>query len=115
MTDKDWDQAPAGALGLLLNGDAIHTRDDHGEPVVDDTFIVLFNAHQEPIDWALPEDWADKQGWEVVVQTAGTPAASGPAEAGQAGRSVATGKTTVAARSLLVLRLARTTTALTAT
>jgi len=66
--------------------------------VVDDTFYILFNAHHEPIDFALP---ADEFGtaWVPVIYTATeTDDATERHDAG--------GKVTVAARSVMVLRAA---------
>ena len=36
------------ALGVFLNGEELRGRDAAGEPVVDDSFLILFNAHHEP-------------------------------------------------------------------
>ena len=30
------------------------TRTPHGEPIVDDSFLLLFNAHSEPVEFTLP-------------------------------------------------------------
>ena len=45
MSDEDWQAGFAKSLGVFLNGDAIPTRDERGERVVDDSFYVMFNAH----------------------------------------------------------------------
>jgi len=55
MEDADWETGYARALGVLLNGRALPDPDELGRPVVDDTFLVLFNAHHGSSRWTLPE------------------------------------------------------------
>jgi glycogen operon protein len=55
MSEEDWDAGFAKSLGVFLNGQAIPTIDQRGEPMTGDSFLVLFNAHFEPIDFAIPE------------------------------------------------------------
>ncbi len=54
MTKNDWDQADAHALGSFLNGSELATRTQSGEQVEDESFIVLLNAHYEPVTFRLP-------------------------------------------------------------
>jgi glycogen operon protein len=68
MADEDWDAGFARSLGLYLNGEAIHTSDDHGQRVVDDSFLLLFNAHHEPIEWTVPKVCP---GLELILDTTG--------------------------------------------
>src|SRR5688572_30684141 len=42
MSQDDWDKGFAKSLGVFLNGDAIASVDDQGEPVSDDSFLILF-------------------------------------------------------------------------
>jgi isoamylase len=68
MTDGDWQEGHARTLGVFLNGKAISTPDHRGEPVTDDSFYILFNAHFEPLTFRLPTcPWGDR--WEKVVDT----------------------------------------------
>ena len=67
MTDDDWHSGFAQALGVFLNGDAIPTRDELGNPVVDDSFLVLFNASEAGIDWTVPPSLAGD--WHLTVDT----------------------------------------------
>jgi isoamylase len=68
MGDDDWDEGAARSVGIFLNGDAITDRDRRGQRVTDDSFLLLFNAHAEPVDWTLPKQWG--QWWELVTETA---------------------------------------------
>ena len=47
MTDADWAHEHARSMMVFLNGDAIPEPDRRGERVVDDSFLVAFNAHHE--------------------------------------------------------------------
>ena len=70
MSEEDWQAGFAKSLGVFLNGDAIPTRNRRGEHVVDDSFYVMFNAHQEQIDFVMPEaKWGER--WLIVLDTGG--------------------------------------------
>ena len=56
-------------LGLRLAGDQIGDVDDRGEPIVGDTFLILLNAHHEPITFRLPATKPEHV-WETVFDTA---------------------------------------------
>jgi len=47
MTQRDWDAQPH-VLGVFLNGDAITEPDPRGQPVRDDSFLLLFSADSQP-------------------------------------------------------------------
>jgi isoamylase len=70
MGDDDWDAGATRSVGIFLNGDAITDRDRRGQRVTDDSFLLLFNAHGDPVDWTLPKQWG--QWWELVAETAGS-------------------------------------------
>jgi glycogen operon protein len=69
MSDEDWDRGLVNSVGVFLNGEAITDRDRRGQRVTDDSFLVLFNAHDDPIDWSLPEQWGKR--WEAIFDTSG--------------------------------------------
>ena len=54
MTQADWARGDAFALGAFLNGAEIPTQTAEGEPIADESFIVLFNAWREPVTFVLP-------------------------------------------------------------
>jgi glycogen operon protein len=68
MTDEEWNHDFARCLGVYLAGDRLDETDARGHPVVDEDFIVLFNAHDGPISFTLPP--FDGFGWIVLVDTA---------------------------------------------
>jgi isoamylase len=54
MTQRDWLQPFAHVLGVFLNGQEIADRTQRGEPIEDDSFLLLFNAHYEDMTFTLP-------------------------------------------------------------
>ncbi len=54
MAQRDWARGDALTLGVFLNGEEIPSPDAHGEPVTDDSFLLLFNAWHEAIQFKLP-------------------------------------------------------------
>ena len=54
MTLADWRRGDAFALGAFLNGEEIPSLTPDGEPVADESFLVLFNAWREPVNFVLP-------------------------------------------------------------
>ncbi|MFG1911089.1 glycogen debranching protein GlgX [Kribbella sp. NPDC048928] len=86
MQNGDWQRDDARAMAVFLNGDAISEPDPRGEPVVDDSFMVLLNGNFEPVDFLLPpEEYGE--GWTVVVDTT-TSTGAGPEEPHPAGSTV---------------------------
>jgi isoamylase len=68
MSDEDWENPYAHCLGLRLAGDAIEEVDERGNRIVDYTFLLLLNAHHEPIPFVLPAH-RPKVRWELVLDT----------------------------------------------
>ena len=58
----------ARSLQVFLNGRGIATPDMRGVPVVDDSFLLLFNGHHDRLTFTLPPD-AFGARWEVVLDT----------------------------------------------
>ncbi len=68
MSEEDWESGFAKSVGVFLNGEAIPDPDPRGEKVTDDSFLLLFNAHYEPLPFTIPSrDWGDH--WVVVLDT----------------------------------------------
>lgn len=66
MEDGDW-EGGQHVIGMYLNGDGIAGKDERGQRIVDDHFLLYFNA-DGPTDVVLPADeYADA--WDVVVDT----------------------------------------------
>ncbi|WP_354639500.1 glycogen debranching protein GlgX [Kitasatospora camelliae] len=67
MTKRDWSTSYARSLTVFLNGNAISEPDRRGGKIVDDSFLLMFNAHSEPLEFTVPADHGDA--WVVVVDT----------------------------------------------
>jgi glycogen operon protein len=105
MDEEAWANGYAKSLMVFLNGRAIRETDSRGGAIRDDSFLVLFNAHYEPIDFVIPEASYGQQ-WFVEIDTAGGTAAeevSGAAGGVTPDLLVPGATVTVAARSILVL------------
>jgi len=70
MTDEDWGASFAKSVAVFLNGHGIPDRDARGQRVLDDSFVLCFNAHHEPIEFTLPPAEFGAE-WRIVVDTAG--------------------------------------------
>lgn len=81
MEPEDWDAGFGKAIGVFLNGEGIRERDRRGERIVDRHFIVLFNAHDDAVEFTIPIHEASPE-WEVLIDTAGKRADSEPIKPG---------------------------------
>jgi glycogen operon protein len=77
MTPKDWEHGEA-VLGMFLNGDAIMSKGPKGEPIDDDSFVVLFNGHFEDRRFTLPRANMGRR-WELELTTTVPDAETGSA------------------------------------
>jgi glycogen operon protein len=68
MTDEEWSLGWVRCLGVMLNGQTIGEVDEAGEPIMDDTFLILLNCHHEPIKFFVPKP-PDAEKWEIIVDT----------------------------------------------
>jgi isoamylase len=68
MNEEDWDAGFGRSIGVYLNGEGIPDRDIRGQRVTDDSFMLCFSAHDEAIEFTVPnEDYGSA--WEVVIDT----------------------------------------------
>lgn len=99
MGQSDWDFAFGKSLMVYFNGKAIQEPDARGQRIEDDSFIMMFNAYHEPIDFTLP-DTEFGPAWKLIVDTNVDTGYPDEAKTLRAGDSI-----TVEARSTLILRL----------
>lgn len=98
MTDDDWDFYFGKSLMAYLNGDAITEPDARGQAIKDDSFVMMFNAHSEEIEFTLPPKFFGNK-WQLIIDTTeptGYPLEDAVVEA--------LGKIVVQPRSTLVLK-----------
>jgi glycogen operon protein len=95
MENGDWEAPEARALGMYLNGHGIAGDDARGREVVDNHFLLYFNAAGDDVPLTLPpEEYA--AAWDIVIDTGEVRRRKGPIRAGV--------RSKVAGRSVLVLR-----------
>ncbi|MGA2880665.1 MAG: glycogen debranching protein GlgX [Bryobacteraceae bacterium] len=68
MSDEEWGLGWVRCLGMILNGETIGEVDESGEPIKDDTFLILLNCHHEAIKFFVPKPPGSEK-WEIVIDT----------------------------------------------
>ncbi len=96
MTQRDWRREDARSLGVFLNGAKLAETDPEGRELIDRSFLVIFNAHHEDVEFRLPSASYGRR-WSLCLSTAEPQLERGAWE-----RAPRDG-VTAAARSLLVL------------
>ncbi len=96
MSDEDWGASFAKSVAVFLNGQGIIGRDPRGRRVTDDSFLLCFNAHHEPLEFTLPSKEFGSS-WQVAVFT-------GPEETTPADEVPGGGTLTVEAYTAVVLQ-----------
>jgi isoamylase len=97
MTGADWADPSALSLAIYLDGADDPDLAEDGTPLLDDDFLVLFNAWWEPLDFEIPSTRAG-QTWHAEIDTYDPPAVA------TTQRRQAADKITVGPRSVTVLR-----------
>ncbi len=54
MSDEEWEHEHARCLGVHFSGAAVHEVDRKGRTLVDDDFLLLFNAHHDAVAFVVP-------------------------------------------------------------
>jgi glycogen operon protein len=68
MTEHQWNDGFAKAIAILLNGLEIAEPGERGERIMDDSFLLFFNAHYEMLEFTIPEGLQPRH-WQVIVDT----------------------------------------------
>lgn len=99
MTHEDWGESIHKCVAVFLNGEAISAPNARGERVVDDSFLLCFNAGEDAVDFVTPNSDYAKE-WTVVLDT------NEPTGRKEGVEQVVTAeeKVSLPSRSLLVLR-----------
>ena len=67
ISEEEWAHPFVRCLGMLLSGDTMDVFNFEGEPIRDDTFLLLINAHYEPIPFVLPGQ--EHIEWQLILDT----------------------------------------------
>jgi isoamylase len=97
MAQRNWQSGDWLTLGVFLNGAEIPTVSSTGSSVVDDTFVILFNASGEGVEFRLPAVTYGRR-WSHELSTADPSLPAGHA------LHAARAALPVESRSLIVLR-----------
>ncbi len=68
MDMDDWQNTHASSMMVYLNGKDIPESDWYGNQMIDNDFILIFNAHYEPIMFTLPDEKYGSK-WQLMVDT----------------------------------------------
>ena len=69
MNEKHWGEWFAKSLAIFINGDTIPNPNARGEPITDNSFYLIFNAHYEALEFTLPaKRWGEH--WRMLLDTA---------------------------------------------
>lgn len=68
MPEENWNHDYAKSLAVFLNGKGIRHVNKKGEPIHDDSFYMIFNAHYEPVEYTLPPKKYGTE-WHKVIDT----------------------------------------------
>ncbi len=84
LASPDWFDGGLRSIGMYLDGRGLRHRDARGRVIVDDSYLLLLHAGDQPGIFRLPAaPWADR--YQVVIDTAeagGRPGTSTPEVAG---------------------------------
>jgi len=68
MSEENWEHDFAKSLGIYLNGKGIRCVNYDGERIYDDSFYIIFNAHEDALEYTLPPEDCG-QAWHKVIDT----------------------------------------------
>jgi isoamylase len=68
MSEENWNNSLAKSLAVYVNGRGLHSVGPKGEPIVDDSFYLIFNAYHKSIKYKLPTAKYGRQ-WSIVIDT----------------------------------------------
>ena len=81
MADDQWQADGARSVQLFLNGRGLSQGDQRGQPIIDDTFLIVFHGQVEDRAIHLPTEAWGTSGWRLVMNTERGFVAEGSAEA----------------------------------
>jgi isoamylase len=98
ISDEQWHDDEAKAIAVFLNGEEIPNPNPYGDRIIDDSFLLLFNAQEELEKFTLSPLFTPTA-WQQILDTKDSSGHFEPGRVYQPDQNVP-----VAARSLVVLR-----------
>jgi isoamylase len=68
MTEEEWNAGWVRCIGVQLNGRTLDDVNGVGEPIRDETYLILLNPHHEPIQFYMP--LREGAAWQLVIDSA---------------------------------------------
>jgi glycogen operon protein len=68
MTEEQWNTGWMRSLAIMLNGSTLGQLDETGEPITDDTFLVMLNSYADCVTYTLPQSPRNR-GWKLLMNT----------------------------------------------
>ncbi len=68
MTEQQWGEAWMRSIALLYNGSTLGEVDEMGQPITDNSFLILLNSHHDRVGYTLPPSPCGR-GWTLIMET----------------------------------------------
>jgi glycogen operon protein len=69
MSDEHWNKSIAKSLTIFLSGEALNAFTERGEPIIDDTFMLMINSSDTPVIYTFPAaNWGSS--WFKILDSA---------------------------------------------
>jgi glycogen operon protein len=68
MNESEWTTEWTRSMGVMLNGKTLQVSDENGDPLTDDSFLILVNASHEGVEFNLPP-YPNGSPWRQVMDT----------------------------------------------
>jgi len=68
ISDEQWHDGEAKAIAVFLNGEGLIAPSYQGDRIIDDSFLLLFNAQADPQDFHIPRT-VQKRPWSLIIDT----------------------------------------------
>ena len=62
ISDEIWHRDWNRAVCVFLNGQTLEVTDEKGQPIIDDSFLLIINAAQDGVEFTLPECLQEEDG-----------------------------------------------------
>ena len=68
MKQEQWDTGWMRSLAIMYNGNTLDQVDEMGQPIADDSFLILVNSYHECVTYTLPQSPRGR-GWTLIMDT----------------------------------------------
>jgi glycogen operon protein len=68
MPEDAWNTEWTRSMAVMLNGKTLQVADEEGNPLVDDSFLIMVNASHEGVEFTLPA-YPNGSPWRQVMDT----------------------------------------------